>query len=203
MLSLLALLLVNPFFQRGPAGESMMALLNSVTLVAGVYALGTTPRYLILSLLIAVPHLLLAWTAIFSGNATVGILSVALLVLFYGFAVVRVLAYVLGGQQVTRDKIHGAVSVYLLMGLSWASTYMLFQLLQRGSFFMDQAHNPKGRIEFPELVHLSFATLTTLGYGDVTPISALARSLATLEAVSGVLYLAVLVARLVSLYRPK
>ncbi len=89
------------------------------------------------------------------------------------------------------------------MGLTWVSCYFLIYMLQPEAFLVDQAHNPDGIFQFVDFVYFSFVTLTTLGCGEITPVSAQARSLAMMEAVSGVLYIAVLVARLVGLYRPE
>ena len=75
--------------------------------------------------------------------------------------------------------------------------------MRAGAFLVDEVHNPDGAFQFADFVYFSFVTLTTLGYGEITPISAQARSVAMMEAVSGVLYIAVLVARLVGLYRPE
>jgi len=200
--SLLALLLASPLFDVHPRGQIFTAGLNTATIVAGVYAVAKKRSDLMVALALAIPQLLLAWIAIATASPGAGIASVVLLVAFYAYAAARVLGYVASGEEVTTDRIFGAISVYLLMGLGWASTYFLLELLRPGSFFIDPIRNPTGGLAFPQLVYMSFATLTTLGYGDVTPVSGLARVVASLEAVAGVLYLAVLVSRLVSLYKP-
>lgn len=122
------------------------------------------------------------------------ICAIVLFIVFYVFTLIHVLAYVLRGVEITRDKLYGAISVYLLVGLAWAAAYALLQAVAPGSF--------TSASDKPDLIFFSFVTLTTLGYGDITPVTGPARSLALLEAVTGVLYLAVLVARLVSAYRP-
>ncbi len=99
------------------------------------------------------------------------------------------------------DKIYGAASVYLLMGVAWASAYALVYAAHPASFYIDPARIPAGVLSFNDLLHFSFVTLTTLGYGDITPVSAPAKSLSSVEAVCGVLYIAILVARLVASYR--
>jgi hypothetical protein len=101
-----------------------------------------------------------------------------------------VLAYVLAAKRVTRDMIFGAISAYLLIGIAWTSAYALLEALQPGSFSIDEAQTP-------DFYYYSFTTLTTLGYGDITPVTSRAKSMAVLEAVNGVLYIAVLIARLV------
>jgi len=93
-----------------------------------------------------------------------------------------------------------AVNCYLLIGILWVFFYLLVEHANPGSFAL------AGDLEMPIWKHLyyfSFVTLTTLGYGDILPISAIARSLAMVEAVSGVLFTGILVARLVGIYSAK
>ncbi len=69
-----------------------------------------------------------------------------------------------------------------------------------GSFYIDAALSPDGRLDFSDFVYFSFTTLTTLGYGDITPVSSHARSATSLQAILGVLYIAMLISRFVSIY---
>ena len=108
---------------------------------------------------------------------------------------VVVLAQTLRAGPVTFHRIQGAVAAYLLLGVIWAYAYALVALLRPGAFSgpIDPGDGPRAWFYF------SFVTLTTVGYGDVLPVHPVARSLAILEAVTGPLYLAILVARLVSM----
>jgi hypothetical protein len=105
------------------------------------------------------------------------------------------------GEQLTFDSILGAICGYLLLGVGWAVWFGMIETLQPGSFEFgsalraDQSHSQS----LPNLlIYFSFATLTTVGYGDVVPISPVARTLSWMEAISGQFYLAVVVAGLVS-----
>ena len=97
---------------------------------------------------------------------------------------------------VTADTIQGGIAVYFLSGLLWA---LFYQIL---IYFDPEALSLPVHIsgEISEIVYFSFITLTTLGYGDITPVSWMARNLTLLEAVWGQIYLAVLVAHLVGLH---
>ena len=203
MVSLLVLLLVHPFFPAGPVGQTLLLILNSGTLIAGIYAVSDSRKHTIVATVIGVLWFALAWSNPVLGAGVPSFLTLVVTIIFYTFALVRVLAYVLQVSPVTKDKIYGAISVYLLMGVAWASCYSLIHVVQPEAFFADQAHNPEGAMRFADFLYFSFVTLTTLGYGDITPVSSQARSLAMMEAVCGVLYIAVLVARLVSVYRPQ
>ncbi len=175
MVSLLALLLLHPYFPAGPVGQTLLLVLNSTTLIAGVYAVSDTKRHMIIAVAIGVPWFVLAWANLILGGGRLDLPTVIVTIVFYTFALVRVLAYVLLPSPVTRDKIHGAISVYLLMGLTWASCYFLSPMLPPEAFLVDQAHNPDGIFQFVDFVYFSFVTLTTLGYGKITPVSAQTR----------------------------
>ena len=105
---------------------------------------------------------------------------------------------VMRSEQVTWDKIAGAICAYLLVGVDWGLLYAWIGWMDPGSFGGIEALNA-ARIGEP-MIYFSFATLTTLGYGDITPVGHAARTLAWLEAVVGQIYLVVMVARLVGLH---
>lgn len=109
---------------------------------------------------------------------------------------------VFAAGPVDSDRILGAVSIYLVAGWLWAFVYALLEVWRPGSF-VGLTEDPArlGTELVGELMYFSFVTLTTLGYGDVTPGRELARNLAVLQAVFGQLYLAVVVARLVGLHK--
>lgn len=208
LIALLGLLLFYPVIKHGPGAQTLLLLLNSATLIAGVYAVRVTKHHVTIAIVIAIPQVTLSVAARLMGpnHPATWLLATAaimLLIVFYLFAIARVLAYVLHGLQITRDKIFGAISVYLLIGLVWASAYALLEAFEHGSFSNHTATMPGGPSFEPDLIFFSFVTLTTLGYGDITPVTPRARSLTLLEAVAGVLYLAVLVARLVGSYHPE
>jgi ion channel len=121
--------------------------------------------------------------------------------LFSGFLSAVVLREVLQGETVDADTIRGAICAYLFVGVSWAGTYGFVENLRPGSLATPGAGGiPIGHR--PEMyIYFSFVTLATLGYGDIVPATALTRALAWLEAVFGQFYIAVLVARLVSMQR--
>lgn len=104
-------------------------------------------------------------------------------------------------DEVTGDVIAGALSVYLLLGLTWSLVYQGLALVNPGAFTVGSAIAGTGPLDWMDFLYYSFITLATVGYGDITPVTPLAQSLAYAEAVTGVLYVAVLVARLVSAYR--
>jgi hypothetical protein len=116
---------------------------------------------------------------------------------FYAFASVVICFHVVAEPQVRADTLLGAVCGYLMLGYTWAVAYATL-IASSPDAFHSSARD--GAALQGDALYFSFVTLTTLGYGDIVPLTAQARSLVILESVTGVLYLAVLVSRLVAMY---
>jgi hypothetical protein len=115
-----------------------------------------------------------------------------------GILVLLVLRRVFHDGPITRQRIEGAVAVYLLVALMWAEIYQCLEALKPGAFQLPSGADGASD-RFSPLLYFSFITLTTLGYGDIVPVHPMARSLAMVEALIGQLYPAILIARLVSM----
>jgi hypothetical protein len=123
---------------------------------------------------------------------------IAVFAAFLSLIAVLIIRDVLRSESITWDKIQGAVCAYLLAGLAWGLLYAWVGLRDPQAF---SAAAHFGEVYAGEpMIYYSFVTLTTLGYGDITPVSHPARTLSWLEAAFGQIYLVVLVARLVSLH---
>ncbi len=118
--------------------------------------------------------------------------------IYYLLVFGSIMGYVLAQGAVTGNKIAGSISAYVLMGIIWSVVYSLFFYLQPGSFSVPEHLHSESALGLWS-VYFSFTTLTTLGYGDITPQTHAAQSYAVLEAACGQIFLAVLVARLVAL----
>lgn len=129
--------------------------------------------------------------AVAGGEAAIGLVGTGLYATFFAVVLAALLAHVMAPSPVDNNKLFGAVSVYLVAGAMWGLVYILLEGLQPGAF--------RGIEGNESLMYFSLVTLTTLGYGDVTPVSPIARTLAALEAVCGQVYLAILVAWLVGM----
>lgn len=129
-----------------------------------------------------------------------------LVILFQSTLTVVLVRYIFRARIVDRDVLLAACAVYLLLGAIFVPVYGIIETLtwfpdQAAHAFVDGLHDyGNAAIPWQTFVYYSYATLTTLGYGDIQPITFWARSAATLEAVTGVLYTAVIVARLVGMY---
>lgn len=205
--SLLALILLYPTIQHGPFAEKILLMMNTITLVAGIYAVADNRRHVMIAVGLAVFQFGLALIALSLPREhalfrPVVMAESAAIVVFYSYAIMRVLGYVLRAESVTKDTLYGGLSVYLLLGIGWSAVYSTLEIAFPGSFNLTKATTEVGAHGGLELIYFSFVTLTTLGYGDVTPITDRARSLAIFQTITGQLYLTVMVARLVSMYRP-
>ena len=113
------------------------------------------------------------------------------------FAIYCVLGYVLRARVITRDQIYAGICMYLMLGFAFGAIYYLINILEPKSFVMSK--ELLAVRDTPDLMYFSFVTLATLGYGDITPRTDIARLAAVMEALAGMLYIAVFMARLVSL----
>ncbi len=198
LLSLVLFLFAYPYGRVRPL---LILSLNGLTLIAGIYAVSTIRRHVVIAAVISILQVLSAAICLKTGSILSEIIAAALIAIFYIYVLVIVLAYVVKGTEATKDKILGAVSIYLLIGFIWASFYHIVFSLQPEAFSMSETFLAGTSRLKPDFVYFSFITLLTVGYGDVRPISGIARSLAMLEGIAGVLYIGVFISRLLSLYK--
>jgi len=178
---------------RASPGPLAIALFSGM-LVAGALTIGRQKRWLgraVAALcVLAVPSQWIAmkWPsgAILAWNAA----TEAIVLVLLGIVV---LVTVLRSGTITRRQILGGIAAYLLFGLAWAAAYEWLSLHDPGAFTGNVASG------LHQWTYYSLVTLTTMGYGDITPVHPAARSLAVAEALTGQLYVAILIGRLVSL----
>jgi len=115
--------------------------------------------------------------------------------IFLLIAIWALLSRIFVEKEVTFETIKGGISVYFLMGIFWAFLYQIVLLADPNALFIA---NPSGK--FSDVLYFSFITLTTLGYGDITPVTSFARNLTILESTLGQIFITVLIARLVGLH---
>jgi len=200
LFALVAYLMVYPFLEDSES-QAILILLTLGIPVAGVYAVSASRRNLIIASILALPLVADYFTRDVEWPL---ILSMGFPMLLYAFVLATVVKQVLGSKQITLDTLFGSAAGYLLMGLTWATAYSWLERVSPGSFTINPANDLGATgVQWFDAVHFSYVTLTTLGYGEITPVGSLARSLSSLEAAAGVFYMAFLVARLVSGYMTK
>jgi hypothetical protein len=191
---LLVMAFVLPPLLPPGGGRSLVAdAVAALLLLSGVLALREWRLVRLVLLPVAFVTLAMDLGSWFLPIARPWVLGTSLVSLLLFLAVV--LGQTLRSGPITFHRIQGAIAAYVLLGVLWAYAYALVEALRPGAFTgpLDPADSARAFLYF------SFVTLTTTGYGDVLPVHPAARSLANLEAVTGTLYVAILVARLVSL----
>lgn len=201
LLSLVFLLVVSPFARSGEAVFRVFDLLVLITMVAGVAGVATSRLQvaigvvLSLGLASAMVHSRLLQPTVFTP------LYAAAALAFYGYLTVLLARHVFShSPRVTTDTLCGALSIYLLMGVIWTFAYVALETIAPGSLDFPDDPGRAGLTPFQRLLGFSFITLTTLGYGNITPATNVADTLCSAEAIVGQVYLTVLVARLVALH---
>ena len=134
-------------------------------------------------------------------SSSVILIGLIFWLLFFGYVTWNELRAVLRQKEVTGETISMSVSTYLLMGLTWGVLYIVLYHVQPQAFSFGGPSSapPEGEV-FPILVYFSLTTLSTIGFGDITPVTLQARYAAVAEGITGQFYLAILVARLVGIY---
>ena len=175
-------------------------------LIAAVYAVRQSRRSVTVALLLGAPAFVLQGLSAWLDGEALLIAAHLSVIAFLGYVVVVILKFLFTEKRVTSNVIYASLCVYLLLGVTWAEGYSLLEVVEPGSFrFAYPEDMATARMRFGGEhsllpLYYSFVTMTTLGYGDVVPVSSASRMLAAIEAVTGQLYLAVLVARLVGLH---
>jgi len=190
--------IVAPCFAKGHYARFALDLSLLSLLILSVYMCSNKKNYLIIALLLAAPALL----RLFFPTTEVDEITLAFNILFLAFVVGVLLHLLFTTSKITLDVIYAALSVYFLIGVFYGLLFTLIECFFPGSFSLTQGiqnetfYGAYGQ----DLIYFSFITLTTSGYGDIVPLSQPAKFLSILEAVTGQLYLTVMIARLIGMH---
>src|SRR5204863_7460325 len=189
-----------PFVGEIEGGQLIVSGLFSLVLLAGVVAVADRKRVLVIAIVLAIPAIAGRWINHFRPDLIPPVVFLASGLILIAFVVGHLLRYILRAPSVNTEVLCASISAYLMLGLMWTMAYWLVDQLTPGGAFSFNTntgtHSMSGFTGF----YFSFITLSTVGYGDITPVSRVARWLAAMEAMTGLLYVAVLIARLVALY---
>ncbi len=200
VVSLLALVVIAPFVDQFKHGEFVITCLMVLVLVAAVLCVGARRWTLVVAALLAVQLVVARTVSYFwPQNLPVAVTYLAALA-FCAFVVCQLLRFVMAAPRVTTEVLCAGVAAYMLTGLGWSAAYLLESQVRPDAFAFSNVRDSGHVMGNFEAFYFSLITLTTVGYGDITPVSRVARMLAATEAMVGVLYIAILIARLVSLY---
>lgn len=199
LVTVVLFLIFTTIIQLAGLGRSWLAISFFFVIVAAVNSVSDRPVLFRVALMFAILAVAPRLARLFVDNRLVEISAEFLGVVILAFTTFVILRRILIESAPNFDILCGAAAVYFLIATTWAGSFQLIENIAPGSFTGLSAEQVT---RWNQLVYFSLTTLTTLGYGDINPVNSFARLWATLEAAVGVLYIAILVARLVAMYRP-
>lgn len=200
LIALVAMFVVMPFVDRWRYGAVAEAIAFTVVLLASVNAISGRRRTQLAAILMVAPVLMMRWVYHIWPHVLPVEPSTIAAIVFVMFVVFHLFRYVITAQVVDSEVLYAAVSVYLLIGVAWAFFYTLVARIEPNAFVSTVAAEPEIAMRGFTALHFSMEILTTIAYGDILPVSNVARMLTLVEAVVGVFYVTILIARLVSLH---
>jgi len=196
-LVVLALFIVaTPFVGILAGGQLINTALLTLVMLSGLIVIGARRGTLVLAMILLVPGVVASWINYYRPESMPAVVHLTFAVLFLALVAAQFLRFILRAPRVTVQVLAAGISTYLLFGLVWGLAYLMVDRLTPGSFAFSVAGDSMAQSAF----YYSFITLTTMGYGDIAPVSRVARTLAMLESTTGVMYMSILIARLVGLY---
>jgi hypothetical protein len=200
LIALVLLLLVTPFVVEMAAGKLIEAILLSTVLLTAVPAVGGKRRSLITAILLVIPALICTW--LHHAQPAIMPRSVSILpaILFAVYVVGHLLAFIMRAERVNSEVLCAAVATYLMLGILWAMAYEFVWVVSPESFFINPTATGERTINGFEALYFSFGTLAPINDNDITPVSNVARMLVMIEAIVGMLFMGMLIARLVGIY---
>ena len=198
--ALIALLVAIPMLRDTLPGRTLLAFFHVAILLAAVAAVGRTRRSLLIAGMLLLPAFVLRLGVVVSGAPELLAANWVFSAIFYLFVVANLLWYVFLPQVISQDKLFGAVAAYIMIAIFWSYLHALAQYFYPDSYAFQGVPQP---LQTEELIYFSFTVLTTSGFGDIAPANIQARYLTILEMLVGVMFVAILIARLIGVYPGK
>lgn len=197
LLSLFVAILLTPVLNQDNWRRLILAGVTFIPIVLSIVRLSQIKRWVWPSVLLALGNAVFVVAGNTFPSPTLTGIRWAFLAAFFGLTAAGLFSHLRNSRSVARAQLYTAVNIYLLLGLLWATLYLTIDAFSPGSIQIGS--HPADRQT--ELLYFSLVTLSTIGYGDIVPLSGEARILAALEGVTGVLYIAITVALLVGRFR--
>jgi hypothetical protein len=192
-------ILISPFADQFLCGFFVEAALLTLVFLSALLAIGGRRRTLVGAILVG-PAIVGVWLSYRRPDLPLSVLIYGGGLLFIGFVVLEFLRFILRAPRVDFGVLCAAIATYLMLGMLWSFAYILVDGLVPNSFVFTVGPDSSHSMNHFNALYFSFTTLSTLGYGDIIPVSGIARILAMAEAVFGMFYVTLLIARLVALY---
>jgi hypothetical protein len=194
ILLFLTIFVITPLLSAGIVMPVILHTTFWLVILAGAFNVSSRRSVRLLALIVALLSVASRWVGLSLAEDTIReadiIFSLAMLSIF---TLLMIKSFLVTGRP-WADRIAAAVTVYMMLGLIWARLYEAVGLLFPNAFRLPEGET----LNLAVMVYYSFVTLATLGYGDIAPVNIIARNLAVLEAITGQLYLVILISRLVS-----
>jgi hypothetical protein len=202
LLTVLILLSIASSFISNVLGKVILSFILVIFIYVIIHSLFSHKKqyqlaYLILAVVTLISQILIETKPSFLGRPFLVIIVGIINLSFLGLAIYIIAQRIAKADRVTDDILKGGICIYLLLGIWFSFWYDMIYYLDQSSFFMISFNN---KPVYFQPIYFSFVTLTTLGYGDILPVSRIAKVSAILEATLGVLYVSISVSRLVSLF---
>lgn len=207
LISLLFVILALPAMAHDDVIVVLVSATYSISLFLTVFVLADSMKLFLFGILLALPNWIISWTDIVIINNLVTV-NIQLFSQFAVdcFVIAFLLNYIFQTNHVTMNIIYASVCIYLLLGFAWSIAYTSIELNSPGSFAGISAIKNADNIDqalvyyLPKLLYFSYITITTLGFGNVYPLTNLGNALASIEAIVGQLYITLLIGRLLGMH---
>lgn len=198
--ALILWLITVPFLTYFENGEVILSASMTLLLISAVLAVGGRSQSLLWAIVLVLPALAADWMDHYKPDLVPHWISMCAGLVFVGFVIAQFLRFILRARLVNSEVLCAGIAAYLMLGLLWAVAYLLAARLTPGSYALLHGAGQAGLLQRFDALYFSFVTLTCLGCNDIVPLTRGTRMLMMLEGTTGVLYLAVMIARLVALY---
>jgi hypothetical protein len=195
---LLALICASPFIE-GQRGVYLLNGINAFIILSAAAVVGRTAVSFLLVFCLVGGAVGLRLASMGSHDAALYNWALLLHIAVYMFVIALLLRYVFGPEVMDADRLWGAAAMYLMIGILWCFLFALVDLGDKDVFLI---RGDARQLDLTQLLYFSFSTLTTIGFGDIVPVTRLAQVAAVVEGIIGQLFLAILIAKLVGVYPP-
>jgi len=198
LIALIVFIVTLPFFETNSTAVIYLMFFAFV-LLSGIYAVSYNMRHVAGGVLLAIPTLVTAWSNMFINDRQILNSEMVFLVIFLVYTLVMILMHVLAVKKVTINELFGAISVYIMIGMTFGVIFALLESIAPGSLsFPEGEVSPKMTAFF----YFSFVSMSSTGFSGFTAVSSLARAIVIVQVIIGVMYVSALIGKLVSANTP-
>ncbi len=201
LLSVAVMIFLQPLLSELHFAKWTFFTFTSIILIACVYAVRGSRKHLLIAISMMLPILVFFWLDIPTKHDWYNLVSNSSPILLFSYISYLIFRDLIQVKNIDADMIAGGISIYLMIGLIFAFIYIALFNYNHGNFVVSEMLEAQ-KLKYDEniFVYFSYVTMTTLGYGDVTPVTTIARVVVQFQVLLAQLYLAIFIARLVSMY---